>query len=255
MAGNDLMLAGLWKGLNRRVAPYLLPESQSPDTTDAGSDLNVIGLLGPRKGRTRIFNRAFNIMGVGSANFPWGRQRVVVTDDGTWENFAVPWPAALTPAAADIVDLVGGTLQLIDAGTITQIGAGTTTSADFPVSPTISIGQFNGFRFNSNHDPGIYNAHEGNVITNTLNSDWSYSIQLKIDGVYTTVYVLSKAINNVTEYIYYDPVQPTVGGDNIFDTGGTLSAFRIILVNGGAGTVTARVDAELAFTRNTQVYG
>lgn len=197
MAGNDLMLAGLWKGLNRRVAPYLLPESQSPDTTDAGSDLNVIGLLGPRKGRTRIFNRAFNIMGVGSANFPWGRQRVVVTDDGTWENFAVPWPAALTPQQASVVGMLGASFDMIDAGTITQIGGGTTESAEMLLSPSINLSQYQYMNYDINSPYGTRSQ-----ILNTVNSDWTVKFKLKIDNVYYDSIIIEKSGNNISENKY-----------------------------------------------------
>jgi hypothetical protein len=97
MQKQDVPLANTWKGLNRLVNPSLLDETESPDTVDTAPDNQVLGLLGPRRGMTKVFNRSYTIMGLAVFNLPWGRFRSVATNNGTWEAISTPWPTFITP--------------------------------------------------------------------------------------------------------------------------------------------------------------
>lgn len=93
--GRDVALANVFRGINRMLSPTLLPENESPDCQDCAPYGDLQGLLGPRPGRRKVANRSYDVIGGGSANFPYGRYRILATNDGTWSPIAVPWPALI----------------------------------------------------------------------------------------------------------------------------------------------------------------
>lgn len=104
-------LAANFAGLNRMVSPQNLPESQSPDTTDARSSNLRMGALGPRNGRKKIFSRTTDtnslnrsylpFTGMGVLNSSYGKYRVLSDAGGSWVTTVIPWPglnAVSTPS-------------------------------------------------------------------------------------------------------------------------------------------------------------
>lgn len=118
-----ILAGGDWKGLNKAVSPHLLSPGESSDTFDAGTTGDVSGILGPRKGRTTRYTASSRIMGLIPCNFPWGRYRIVLTDDGTWAGLPVPWPAASTPTP------LGWDRIVVDGLVVSRTNDGDTYSA------------------------------------------------------------------------------------------------------------------------------
>lgn len=102
-----LQAPSYWRGLNRAVHPTLLSEGESPDTTDARSFGKLIGALGPRLGRNRVYTHtaAYTILGIGQLRVPWGNFRGIFSSDGKWSMKGLAWPGFATPA--DLADLTG----------------------------------------------------------------------------------------------------------------------------------------------------
>ena len=121
--GNDLAIANVWKGLNRRIAPHLLDETESPDTVDADNTDGQLGILGPRKGRARVHACADLILGLVGFSAPWGRQRICCTADGAWTPEDIPWPAPIVPPVPDIC---GWDRVRVILDTVSQTGIGET---------------------------------------------------------------------------------------------------------------------------------
>lgn len=95
-----------FRGLNRILASALLSPGESPDTTDADFYNNLIGTLGPRKGRVRVTSyTTYAYLGMGMLAVPWGRFRVFATADGKWHALGIAWPGLSTPT--DLSDLTG----------------------------------------------------------------------------------------------------------------------------------------------------
>lgn len=105
MPAQIIPLASSFAGLNRMVSPQNLPESQSPDTTDARSVGLRAGALGPRNGRTKIISRTtdaygnfagsrpyYPYVGMGVLNAVFGKFRVLCSADGIWHSQLILWP-------------------------------------------------------------------------------------------------------------------------------------------------------------------
>lgn len=71
-------------GLNLKVTPIELPDSESPDTSNAFYYHGQYGHLGPRQGKTSVNRPAGNMRIAGIFNFkgPWGNHRIVGSYDG-----------------------------------------------------------------------------------------------------------------------------------------------------------------------------
>lgn len=81
--GEDIPLAHQWRGLNRLNAPHTLPEGESPNSVDTDFYQDTVGLLGPRRGRKRVFDATYPLLGCIPFDVPWATQRLVFTNNGS----------------------------------------------------------------------------------------------------------------------------------------------------------------------------
>lgn len=107
MPSQRVPLASGFAGLNRMIAPQDMPESLSPDTTDARSSNLKMGALGPRNGRYVVTNAPSQkpLGGMGTLHLPYTKYRVLTTNDGLWHTDALQELGATLPATAP--DLFG----------------------------------------------------------------------------------------------------------------------------------------------------
>ncbi len=129
-----------WNGLNRRQAPFLLDETQSPNTVDADNYTH----LQPRNGRNRIADFGLNIMGVVACNLPWGKFNIVATKDGTFQ------PQVLTsPSIMPVVHNENYSYLASPPGTTlippvyTGVAASLNSSVVLPISSPINLADYN----------------------------------------------------------------------------------------------------------------
>jgi hypothetical protein len=137
MPTQDIPLGENWHGLNRSVIPQSLPASESPDTTDARNVDKTLGALGARLGRTVVSSRPNELLGLGLANFPWGRFRTTHETDGTWHAGLVPWPSPVAPAAVTSGFALIQIRNLVVSGT-----SGTTSYSSEAAIGSFEIGDF-----------------------------------------------------------------------------------------------------------------
>lgn len=214
--GEDTPLANGFKGLNRAVAPYLLPPSESPDTTDTAPSTEIGGLLGPRLGNLKVTNKGYDILGVVPMNFPWARYRTIATSDGTWSNAATPWPAMITtyPNGWDVI-----TFTL----TTSQTGVGTTNSAAKTLSRSVDLSVYGDRILTSTF-----------TTSHTLSASTSAVARLQgyIDSVWTNLLSVTYTSSSTCDVATTDHLAGI--------STGTLSQVRIqVEVTSGVGTLTA----------------
>lgn len=212
--GEDTPLANGWQGLNRAIAPHLLPPSNSPDTTDAAPSLEAQGLLGPRPGNLMVTNKSYDILGVVPMNFPWGRYRTIATADGTWSNAATPWPSlsAVNPNGWDRAD-AGNT-------SASQTGAGTTNGTAKTWSTAITLGNYG--------ERVVYNG-----IPSSLSIQAGQSVTAKFQGNIASSWV------DLISFSFDDSVAPaTISYTESmasYTTGSFTQVRAVMTVNSGAG--------------------
>lgn len=170
----EFSLSEKFSGLNRQLAPHLLGPNESPDTVDAGPHLDVIGELGPRTGRRKVYNRSAVINGVINMKVPGENFRIVCTADGVWhpENLTFP---SLTDTVNGYDRVFIDTLSAFVSGVGVSNGTAKVLSESLELSGytrfDIMMGSYYGFQLT----PG----NPGNSCVATL--------QFKIGGVWTDV--------------------------------------------------------------------
>lgn len=78
-------IANVWKGVNRRVAPSLISEQESPDSVNTDFKSGQVGVLAGRKGAAKLSDTAYTypILGLLPAHFPGidPPDRIIVVDN------------------------------------------------------------------------------------------------------------------------------------------------------------------------------
>lgn len=168
-------LATAWQGINRLLAPHLLGETESPDTTDAAQYGNQLGILGPRGGRKRVANRTYNLQGVLFGNFPFAKQRVYADANGDWTPVTVP-------AGTPLTNLPGAGWDKIDITSLSasQTGNGTTNGTSKSLSLAVQLSNYGLVVFGATSPYSVIDfALSGGA------SDGQVMLQGKIGGVWT----------------------------------------------------------------------
>lgn len=179
--GEDKPLAEQWNGLNRLLAPHLLPEGQSPDTRDADLYLDQPGYLGPRRGRKRAFDAALPILGIVPFDVPWAKQRLIMTNDGAWTYVDVP-----STGSIDAIPTSGWDRLTVNSPGLTaaQTGAGDTYSAELALTTAIDLSTYGRF-FIENEDSTVALITQPNI-NDSAGTIGAYStLQGYINGTWT----------------------------------------------------------------------
>jgi hypothetical protein len=78
-------IANVWKGINRRVAPSLISEQESPDSVNTDFKNGQVGVLAGRKGAAKLSDTAYTypILSLLPAHFPGidPPDRIIVVDN------------------------------------------------------------------------------------------------------------------------------------------------------------------------------
>jgi hypothetical protein len=144
MPSQNVPLANVWKGINKRLAPHLISEQESPDSVNTDFKAGQVGILSGRKGAAKLSDTAYAapILGILPARFPGidppdrilvvGNDGTVTDDpapftDGTaWggptvnTGFVVKWEAPFGPSdvGSPASDLIGCNILLNGAKTV-----------------------------------------------------------------------------------------------------------------------------------------
>ncbi len=235
-SGEPILVGSGFAGLDRATAAHLLAPNKSPQTTDAGANNEIHGILGPRFGRKKVAAFDSLIRGIVPCNFPIGRFRIVAYNGG-FNAIPVPWPTPTTNKA--------GWVQInVPALAVTgTIGAG-----GYYYSPIVSGFSLDLANYSVATIMAIYplGSRSAWFLANSLNDA---AIQFRVNGSFLNL--VTTSVNNTvhdTTTIFGTGSQnlPSTG---IFDgirlisndpSAGNCSAFKIYLINGTPGlTVTA----------------
>lgn len=170
----EFSLSEKFSGLNRQLAPHLLGPNESPDTVDAGPHLDVIGELGPRTGRRKVYNRSAVINGVINMKVPGENFRIVCTADGVWH------PENLTfPSLTDTVN--GYDRVFIDTLSASIASVGIASGTEKSLSESLDLSDYERFDI-------MMGAYYGFQLTpgDPANSIIA-TLQFRIGGVWTDV--------------------------------------------------------------------
>lgn len=202
----EAVLGAIWGGLNRGVAAHLLTERESPDCVDCAPASEVSGLLGARAGRTKVYNRDYNIRGVGFLTLPTGRLRVVATDDGVWHPVSVPW------SGLGNAQKYGWDRVRINGLSVSRAGNGDTYSAALSIPTAKTLGNYSVLLF-GDVDDSAYGG--GGVALEDQDIAWSgtvdgyIGIQGRIDTVWTDLFRVS--VFSASGYIDVAQLKNTAG--------------------------------------------
>lgn len=172
----EFSLSEKFSGLNRQLAPHLLGPNESPDTVDAGPHLDVIGELGPRPGRRKVYNRSSLINGVINMKVPGENFRIVCTNDGVWHPENLTFPSLTVPDTLNGFDRV-----FIENLSWSSSTTGISSQAPKTLSESLDLSDYTRFdiMLGSYYGFQLTPGDAGNSILGTL--------QFKIDGVWTDV--------------------------------------------------------------------
>jgi len=172
----EFSLSEKFSGLNRQLAPHLLGPNESPDTVDAGPHLDVIGELGPRTGRRKVYNRSSIINGVINMKVPGENFRIVCTSDGVWHPENLTFPS--------LTDTVNGYDRVFIESLNATRGSGTpgvTNGTAKVLSESLDLSDYTRFDI-------MLGSYYGFQLT--PGDPWNSviaTLQFRIDGVWTDV--------------------------------------------------------------------
>ena len=186
---NEQRIAAGFMGLNRRTAPHLLSEQESPSTKDAAHALDVIGELGPRPGRRKVYNRSSNINGVIPMNVPGERFRIICTRDGIWRPENIAWPNTSSISVNGGFDTI-----TISALTVARVGVGTQNGTSKILSSALNLANYNKISLDlGTYGDGMVHTEAGGFTTGTI------KLQGQISTVWTDLWTWQLDAAGLTE--------------------------------------------------------
>ena len=221
-----------WAGVNRRIAPHLLPPSQSPDCYDCAPSADVEGVLGARLGRSKQYNRTYNIEGMGVFSFPDGsRGRVFMDANGNWSVVAITFPSLSTVAVPN-----GWRRVSISGLTASQTGVGTNTGTSKALATAQDMSTYGLMAYSM---PEAELAYGDVLIADASNNSTSgyITLQGKIGGSWVD---LVRLYVDQTGFIYKTTILRTNPGS------GSLTDVRMqATVTAGVGTIAAQCEFDI----------
>ena len=266
----EMQLAQGFHGLNRSIAPIFVPASESPDTINADLSNKTAGLLSRRRGRSRITNVDYAIIGVIPFILPGVRGRIIGSWDGTGGTGTVasktgdssssgyPSDGDLMPTpnpSSTAAGAGGGLFQVVNAPwpaqngaapliagwdriditglSVTQTGVGTTNGT----AKTVSNGGANLADYGVLLFGGLLYVPSFGMTM----ADGQISLQGKIGGVWTTMMtweVQNDVAVNITQ--------------SLLSSAGLLTEVRAVAtVDSGAGTISATINISMYLVYGT----